>query len=114
MFSVPPDLGVPPPFTACHPATVGPLELPLLDDVELLLHAAARSARAARAAPAAYARERFRIGTLLLLRVVGESSFRGCGCRGLVAPRQKAPHGVYRIMLGVVTLAVNRLPAEML
>ena len=36
------------------------------------------------------------------------------GWQGLVAPRQKAPHGVYRIMLGAVTRAVNRLPAEML
>src|SRR5215468_2267803 len=82
MFRVPPDLGVPPGFTPCQPATVGPLGL-LVDDVEPLLHAAARSARVARAAPATKPRELFRIDTLLLLMVVSEVRFAGAVGGGL-------------------------------
>src|SRR5262245_15787508 len=91
MFSVPPVLGVPEPgFTPCHPATVGPLGLPD-DDVEPLLHAAARSARAARAAPAAKPREHFRIETLLLLMVVSEVRFAGAVAGGLSPHAKRLP-----------------------
>src|SRR5215469_2234211 len=90
MFSVPPDLGVPPGFTPCHPATVGPLGV-LLDDVEPLLHAAARSARAAGAAPPTKPRELFRIDTLLPLMVVGEVRFGGAVGGGLSPHAKRLP-----------------------
>src|SRR6266487_4511178 len=92
MFSVPPDLGVPPALRPCRPLfkMLVPPVLPFVFDV--LLHAAAVRATAARLATAREVRVRVRIDGLLLVLLVPQPVVTD-PVRRLSAPRHDgSPH----------------------